>query len=152
MTKKATPPEDVRVAESGAWEGTEPANGTRRGLIRNAVFDLIRNWQIRYKPDEDPAATSNAALAIADATELALLKSAETTTETPQVEGAESWQFEFPEVNDPEVDGSTWRWRLIAGGGDIAAQSVDYATKAEAEEGAETFKAHAARAGFPLAS
>lgn len=138
MAKKSTP-DDSRIAEAGAWQGTIPADGTRRGVILKAVEDFL---------GEDLGVVK-APLEVADAVELALLEHAEKAG-APAVEGADSWQFEFPEVNNPEVDESKWRWRLLGNGGAVVAQSLGYDTKTEAEEGAETFKAHAASAGFPI--
>lgn len=130
MPKK---PDDTRIAEAAAWQGTEPADGTRRGVILAAL-------RAESPGDE---------LDLADAIELALLQAAEKDGPAA-VEGAETWQFEFPEINNPEDDEVRWRWRLIAGGNDIAAQSKSYPKKKEAEASAEEFKTHASRAGFPI--
>lgn len=39
-----------------------------------------------------------------------------------------------------EDDASEWRWRLIAGNGEIVGQSEGYTTKADAKRGAETLR------------
>lgn len=132
-------PDDSRIAEANHWQGTEPSGGTRRAVIRDAIAE--------FSVGEGSLADN--ALGIADAIELALLEATEKDG-PPVVDGAETWQFEFPEVNDPMTDDAPrWRWRLNAAG-ETVAQSESYSTKEQAEEMADAFKAHAAHAGFPL--
>jgi hypothetical protein len=68
------------------WQGTQPAQGTRRALIRDAVWNAIKGWDIGRVGDKGYAgATGTDSLVIADEVESALLQTtiAEECTDTP---------------------------------------------------------------------
>lgn len=130
-------PEDTRISEAAAWQGTLPRAGTRRAIVLAAIEAFSEDLGVAASPE------------LADAVELALLQAVEQGGPVA-IEGGETWQVEFPEVNDPATDDDPkWCWRLNAAG-EIVMQSEGYPTKEKAEEMAEIFKSHAVRAGVPL--
>lgn len=63
-----------KVAPDG-WQGEEPAEGSRRKLIRDVVWETIKGWDLERSSGEGYAgATGTDALTIADAVEAALLR------------------------------------------------------------------------------
>lgn len=122
---------DPRINETGSWQGTIPAEDTRRGVILAAI-----QTQIAQTPDDE--------LSIADAIELALLEHP-----SPVVEGSSTWQFQIVESGDPLEDETEWCWRLNIAG-ETVVQSEGYPTEKQAEEKKDVFKTALKQVGLAL--
>lgn len=69
-------PLDSRVANAEAWQGHEPADGTRRQVVRETIHGFLTDAGA-VDLEKAPGGAKGLSLALADVIELSLLEAAE---------------------------------------------------------------------------